>query len=163
MKLRYVLIAASIAFCTTALAADKPTLPQIVEQQRSIAADIAAGKTKDMKPKHVAAIQKAQQQVFSLTDGKTELSQLSPTERRKLKNALEDVNAALAGTFRAEELKDVCWREQVLGSRMTKMRCATQEELRTAREGARGYNDRPHACALGACSETHGPSQGPNL
>lgn len=163
MKPVYILIAATIAFCAPAFANDSATLPQIVEQQKAIAADIAAGKTKDIKPKNVAVIEKAQRQVFTLTDGKTEMKQLTPTERRKLKNALEDINAALAGTFRAEETKDVCWREQILGSRLTKMRCATREELRTAHEDARGYTDRPHACALGGCAQTQSPSQGRDL
>lgn len=163
MKLANLLIAASIALSSAALASERATLPQIVEQQSALAANIAAGRTKDMKPKNVAIIKKAQQQVFALTDGKTDLTQLTPTERLELKNALEEINAAMAGTLRAQELKDVCWREQILGSRVTKMRCATKEELRIAREGARGYYDRPHTCAGGSCAQTQSPSQGPNL
>lgn len=162
MNLGSVLIAAALALSAPALAGGTATLSQIIEQQKAIASDIDAGKSNDLKAGQIDAIRKAQQKVFSLTDGKTEMKQLTPTERLALKNALEDIKAAWAGSFRAAEIEDVCWQEQTLGSRITKMRCATQEEARIAREGARGYTDRPHACALGACAQTHSPSQGPN-
>lgn len=133
-------------------AAEKPPadsrdrLQIVLEQQREIQADVDGGRFEGLSPRQANAVRKAQKEVFAVTAGKQSLDQLSMDEKIRLENALERINAEIVDTRSARDDQDVCWRERVSGTGMKKTRCGTQAEMREAREGARGFLERPKVC-----------------
>lgn len=146
LLLSVILSAASWAAC----AADRPlsgdtSLPQLVEQQRALKAQLDAG-TSGLTPRQVKQVRKAQDEFFSIADGKDTLDQLSIDEKIRIENALELINAEVVDTRTASDDQNVCWREKASGTHLKVTRCGTKAEMREAREGARDYLDRPKAC-----------------
>lgn len=131
-----------------ALAADSlEPLEKIRGQQDALASDLNAGKTEGLTPRQIGSIRKAQQEVFAVIDGRKSLDELSIDEKVRLENALERINAqAKGGTRVAREDQNVCWRERKSGSSMKVTRCGTEKERDQAREGARGFLERPRTC-----------------
>lgn len=146
LLLSVILSAASWAAC----AADRPlsddtSLPQLVEQQRALKAQLDAG-TSGLTPRQVKQVRKAQDEFFSIADGKDTLDQLSIDEKIRIENALELINAEVVDTRTASDDQNVCWREKASGTHLKVTHCGTKAEMREAREGARDYLDRPKAC-----------------
>lgn len=132
-----------LAICSFAVMARKPVdLTRIVEQQRSIAAELASPETTGLDLRQIEAVRAAQVDVFAAIGERRELSELNADEQVRLKNALEKINAAMKGTPFAERNREKCWREQKLGTKMKVTRCATQLELDQLREGARDWYEK---------------------
>lgn len=134
-----------------AQAADAASLEQIIEQQRGLRAQLDRGETAGLSPRRVRVVRQAQDQVFRLTEGKTQLDQLNIEQRVQLENALEVINAEVVGTRVARENRDVCWTEARSGSKLKATRCGTQEEIDEARRGARAWMEKPRICSGPGC------------
>jgi hypothetical protein len=145
IKAWLLLIAVLMTPTTFATGADK--LATILDQQRTLAADLDAGHTGDLTPRQVNAVRKAQKEVFALTEGKDALAELSIDEKVGLENALERINAEVKGGHLAKDDQEVCWRERTSGSQLKSTRCGTEAERREAREGARDFMEKPKVCA----------------
>jgi hypothetical protein len=96
-------------------------------------------------------LRKAQDKVFELLQGVSELSQLNPSQQADLFNALETVKAVL--TANAAD-RQVCWREQRLGSHRIETLCATMAERQQLREGARDWQGEPSMCGKASANAT---------
>ncbi|RDY65586.1 hypothetical protein [Lysobacter soli] len=121
-------------------------LERILAQQQELKRDLDAGKTDGLTTRQVNAIRKAQVDVFTVTEGKTSLDQLSMDDKVRLENALERINAEVKNTRGGHDDKQVCWRERMSGSNTKVTRCGTEAEMREAREGARDFLERPKVC-----------------
>lgn len=154
MKYQYLLLVCAVGLCIFAGAtfAQSVDLPAILEQQRALAKDLESGRT-DMTPRAKNIVLKAQAEVFQLSEGKASLADLNIAEKTRLENALERINAQVKGNRRAEETQDVCWRERPTGSKVAVTRCGTREEISQAREGARGFMERPRICVPPGCGQ----------
>lgn len=126
-------------------------LQEIVTQQKQVAKQLDDGSLR-VTPREREIVAKAQSDVFSITDGKTSLSELNVAEKTRLESALERINAVVKGDRRAQETQEVCWRERRTGSKLMVTRCGTKEEIEQAREGARGHLERPRTCQASATS-----------
>lgn len=146
------LVCSCILLCAQVSFAQSMDLPAILDQQRALANELASGAL-EVTPRQKNIVSKAQEEVFALTEGKTSLSELNIAEKTKLENALERINAQVKGDRRAEETQDVCWRERPTGSKVAVTRCGTREEITQAREGARGYMERPRICVPPGCGQ----------
>lgn len=146
-----------VALCGAALAQAPPAdtgdtvedvdgLQVILEQQRELAADLDDGGIEGLTTRENNRIRKAQAQVFALTEGKSRLDELSIDEKIGLENALEQINAYVKNTRRAGDDQTVCWREKMSGTARRVTRCGSEAERREAREGARGWLERPKTC-----------------
>ena len=134
-----------------ALASETATLAQIVQQQQGLRAQLDRGDTSDLTPRRARAVRKAQDQVFRLAEGKSQLDELNIEERVQLENALETINAEVVGTRVAQENRDVCWTEAKSGSKLKVTRCGTQEEIDEARRGARAWMEKLKICSGPGC------------
>jgi len=130
-------------------AADNPSgsssLPELVQQQRALKEKLDAG-TSGLTPRQVKQVREAQDEFFAIAEGRETLDQLSIAEKIRIENALEAINAQVAGTPTADDNQNVCWREKATGSNVKVTRCGTKAEMREAREGARDHLDRPKTC-----------------
>jgi len=138
-----------LALPFAAIAQDAPApekLEVILTQQQALKRDLDAGKDNGLTTRQVSVIRKSQAEVFTVTDGKTSLDQLSMEEKVRLENALERINAEVRNTRAGHDDKQVCWRERQSGTTMKVTRCGTEAEMREAREGARDFLDRPKVC-----------------
>lgn len=135
---------------TSQAGAQEVDLPQIVAQQRQVAAQLEDGSL-TVTPRERNIVKKAQAEVFALTEGKATLNDLNIAEKTRLENALERINAVVKGGRRAQETQQVCWSERATGSKVAVTRCGTKEEIEQAREGARGYLQRPRICVPPGC------------
>ena len=131
-----------------AWASEPAELPQILEQQRALKASIEAGQLEGLTPRQISAVRKAQMDVFAVTEGKTSIDELTIDEKVRLQNALQRIDAQVAESPAAKDAQDVCWRERATGTAMKVTRCGTVAEMREAREGARGYLERPKTCGV---------------
>lgn len=148
--MRRIALIALLLVATTVATAQDDRLQAIIEQQKALRAEIAAG-GEGMTPRQVRIIDKAQGEFFALVDGKQTLDQLGIEEKVRLENALETINAQVANTRFSSADQQVCWREPVVGSKMVVTRCGTRQEIDDAREGARGYMNRPKICVPPGC------------
>lgn len=149
-----ILVLCIVFFWIGSAAADtkEPTgLQAILEQQRSLAADLDAGKTGDLKSQEVEAIRKAQQEIFKVTEGKTDINALRPDEQVVVMNQVEKVKAIMAGTRVAQRNKEICKRERISGSNLTQTVCATQEERDQRREMNREQMEKRWICEGTGC------------
>lgn len=126
------------------------TLAMMVEQQTALRDELARGR-RDLTPRQVAVIRKAQAEFFRLVEGKTTLDQLAIHDKVRVENALERINAEIVNTNAARANQEVCWRERATGGRMKTTRCGTQQEIDQAREGARGFLEKPKICVPPGC------------
>lgn len=151
--LRYYLIAVFLLLGGNALAQAVPAaesgedgLQLILKQQAGLKADLEDGGIAGLTPRQNTIVRKAQNEVFTVTEGKSRLADLSIDEKIRLENALERINAEVKNTKTASDDQNVCWRERVSGTGMNKTRCGTKAEMREAREGARDFLERPKVC-----------------
>jgi len=126
------------------------SLQAIVEQQKTLRADLERGMP-GITPRQARVIRKAQDEFFAVVEGKATLDQLGIEDKVRIENALERINAEIVNTNAAQADKEVCWREQTTGSKTTVTRCGTQSEIDQAREGARGFMERPRICVPPGC------------
>lgn len=147
-------LALALASATSGAAAQDVTdgdtagddLQRIVAQQHALKSDLAAGKHGGLTPREVVQVQRAQQEVLALADGKSDFDALSMDEKVRLENALERINALIVNTREGDDAQNVCWRERVMGTGVKQTRCGTKAEMREAREGARDWMERPKTC-----------------
>jgi hypothetical protein len=135
---------------TGSLWAQSVDLPQILAQQRELAAQLKDGSLA-LTPRAFNIVKKAQQEVFALSDGKTTLAELNIAEKTRLENALERINASVVGTRAAAGGKQVCKRVPVTGSAMKTTRCATQAEWDDVREQSRNSLEKQRVCEPPGC------------
>lgn len=133
-------------------AAESPDpLRVILDQQTALKSHLDAGKAGGLTPRQLGVVRKAQKEVFAVSEGKTELNQLSIDEKVRLENALERINAEVKGGRLAKDQQEVCWRERMSGSQLKSTRCGTEAERREAREGARDFMEKPKVCVPPGC------------
>lgn len=121
-------------------------LQAILEQQRELRADLEDGGIEGLTTRDNNRVRKAQAEVFAVTEGKSRLDELNIDEKIRLENALEQINAHVKNTRRANDDQTVCWREKMSGTARRVTRCGTEAERREAREGARDWLERPKTC-----------------
>ncbi len=139
---------------SAAATAEKPVgLQVILEQQRSLAADLDAGKTRDLKAPQVEEIRKAQRELFKVTEGKTDLDALRPDEKVVVMNEVEKIKAIMAGTRAADEDKKICRRERTIGSQLVQTICTTKAEMEKRREMNREQAEKGRICEPPGCGE----------
>lgn len=126
------------------------SLQVLVEQQIALREELARG-PQDLTPRQVGIMRKAQDEFFRLVEDKTTMDQLAIHEKVQVENALERINAQLVGTNAASADQNVCWREKTTGTKMNATRCGTQQEIDQAREGARGFLEKPKICSGSSC------------
>lgn len=149
--LRAAWLACMLAFGAAAEDAAAPQeLGEIVAEQRALQQAIEAGEVA-RPPAALAAIRRAQRVVFTVTDGRTALSQLPPDEQMHLHNALQKIETQLSGDRQAALDQDVCRRERATGSSIPETRCGTVREREITREGARGYLEKRQICRPPGC------------
>ena len=129
---------------------ENASLQMMVEQQIALREELARG-PQDLTPPQVGIIRKAQDQFFAIVEGKTTLDQLAIDDKVRVENALERINAELVNTNAARANQEVCWREHMVGSKMQVTRCGSQQEIDQAREGARGFMEKPKICVPPGC------------
>lgn len=150
--MRTILLAALLVLSPVgALAEEEATSLQMMVQQQVALRDELARSPKDLTPRQIGIMRKAQDEFFRLVEGKTSLDQLAIDDKVRLENALEKINAQLVNTNSAKANQEVCWRERTTGSKMQVTRCGTQQEIDQAREGARGFMERPKICVPPGC------------
>lgn len=150
MKLRALmicLVAVALAAPVQAWATD---LARIVEQQQALAKDLEGSDLK-LTPRQRGVIQKAQQEVFALTEGKSSLDELNIAEKTRLENALERINAVVVGTAKADGEKQICKRVALTGTSLKTTRCASAAEWEQLREDSRRSLEKQHVCAPPGC------------
>ena len=126
------------------------SLQVLVAQQIALRDELARG-PQGLTPRQVSIMRKAQDEFFRLVDGKTTLDQLAIDDKVRVENALERINAQLVNTNAARANQEVCWRERMVGSKMQVTRCGSQQEIDQAREGARGFMEKPKICVPPGC------------
>lgn len=127
------------------------SLQVLVDQQRDLKAKLDSGDEHGLTARQVKQVRKAQEEFFSIAEGKSTLDQLSIDEKVSMENALERINAEIKNTRVAADGQNVCWRERVSGSKMKTTRCGTEAERREAREGARDFMEKPKVCVPPGC------------
>ena len=99
----------------------------------------------------LAKLRTAQDTVFALLDGVSEVSELRPSQQVDLFNALETVKAVLAANDADRQL---CWREHRLGSHRIETVCATVAERQQIREGGQEWHGEPSICGSASANAT---------
>ena len=135
--------------------ANASRLAEIRQQQEEIRRQTegADGRYVRFDKGELAKLRAAQDKVFELLDGVSELNELNPAQQAELFNALETVKAVLAAN---EADRQLCWREQRVGSHRIETVCATVAERQQIREGAQAWQGEPAPCAFGAaCDAGH--------
>jgi hypothetical protein len=147
-----VLMAASAtAWAAESTPDEGDSLQVLVQQQQALKADIEDGGIAGLTPRQNTIVRKAQSEFFAVTEGKSELDQLSIDEKIRLENALERINAEIVNTRAGNDNQNVCWRERMSGTGLKKTRCGTKAEMREAREGARDFMEKPRVCVPPGC------------
>lgn len=147
-----VLMAASAtAWAAESTLDEGDSLQVLVQQQQALKADIEDGGIAGLTPRQNTIVRKAQIEFFAVTEGKSELDQLSIDEKIRLENALERINAEIVNTRAGNDNQNVCWRERMSGTGLKKTRCGTKAEMREAREGARDFMEKPRVCVPPGC------------
>ncbi len=145
------LLALTLVFAADA--GNQVSLGDILEQQRELEAQIAAGELQRLTPRQINIIRRAQKEVFASTEGKTTLDDLDINQKIRLENALEQINAQVkGGGHAANGEQEVCWRERKSGSTVKVTRCGTQAEREQVRVGARDWMEKGKVCVPPGCS-----------
>lgn len=131
------------------MAQDEP-LQVMLEQQQQLREDLDAG-IDGLTPRQVRVIRKAQDEFFSVVADRTTLDALSISDKVRVENALETINAQIVNTSASMSDQNVCWRETKTGSGRRVTRCGTKAEAEQVRRGARDYLERPRICSGPGC------------
>ena len=139
-------VLAALLATTVAFAQDAPKVDQIRAQQTRLRADLDAGKLM-LTPRVAMQVKRDQATVFELLERKPTLEAMNIEERVNLENALERINAAVQGTRLAQDSKEICRYQKIVGSHEKQLVCGSQDARDHAREGARAYLEKPRICA----------------
>lgn len=141
-----------LALAFAAYAGNQAPLTDILEQQRELETQIAAGELQGLTPRQINIIRRAQKEVFASTEGKATLDELDIDQKIRLENALEQINAQVkGGGHAANGEQEVCWRERKSGSNLKVTRCGTQAERDQTRQGARDWMEKADICVPPGC------------
>jgi hypothetical protein len=153
MKACVLVVSFLLAVSSSSVLANAGKLTQIRLQQEEIRKQTegSTGRYVRFETGELAKLRKAQDTVFELLNGVSELSQLNATQQAELFNALESVKTVITAN---EADRQVCWREQRLGSHRVETRCATVAERQQIREGAHDWKSEPSICGRAAAGET---------
>lgn len=132
-------------------AADK--LADIRAQQIELQKQIEAGELSHLTKRQQNTISRAQADVFAIIEGKQTLDELNISEKVRLENALESINANFVGTDAAGREQLVCKRVALTGTGMKTTRCAPQAEWDQVRETSRGSLEKQHVCTPPGCGQ----------
>lgn len=130
-------------------AADK--LADIRTQQQELKGQLAAGELSHLTKRQQNAISRAQTDVFAIIEGKQSLDELNISEKVRLENALERINANFVGSNAAGRDQLVCKRVALTGTGMKTTRCAPQSEWDQVRETSRGSLEKQRVCEPPGC------------
>ena len=147
---RWILLGFFLMLAVPLRAASPASLPDIVQQQQQIRDELASGAL-PLNPRQKRIVGEQQAIVFSVTEGKTSVADLTADEQVGMRNALGVINAQVSTRVTAEDEREVCWREKRTGSKLVTTVCGTEKERREAREGARDYMSRPSICQPPGC------------
>ena len=148
MKHHFIGLVAMLLACSAVTSyAAEASLQQIQAQQAELKRQLDSGELKQVPPGRAKEIRKAQAEIAELTRDARRLDDLDINRKTRLENALERIEAALKGDRLAQDSRERCWRERSTGSKLMVTRCGTVQEIEQAREGARGYMERPRTCA----------------
>lgn len=142
---------AAMATGAAAAQTEGTSLQVLIEQQQALRAQLSAGAIDGITPRQARVIDKAQGEFFAIVEGRQALDELGIDDKIRIENALETINAQLVNTTASRSDQNVCWREQTTGSKTKITRCGSQREIDHAREGARGYLERPKICVPPGC------------
>jgi hypothetical protein len=138
---------ATVAICAEKEAKPRPSVSDVLAQQRQIAEEIASGDTKytrlDNYRRH--RVQSAQRKVFKALEGRRDWEELDADDKIAVFNALGEIQAIL--NKRADDEFIVCERVRIVGSHRFQLACMekdqrmrladkTQQELRLPSGGA---------------------------
>jgi hypothetical protein len=109
---------------------------KILEQQTEIREEAGAkqGRYRDMDRRELTRLEKEQDLVFALLEGKASSTELAREDQLKLFNSLETIAAIVN---RAEDDRMVCRRTRRTGSNMSETVCKTVAQRREEEERAR--------------------------
>lgn len=126
-------------------------LPQIVAQQKQLNAAILAREPAFdyLDDYRRRSILRAQEKVFRLTDGRSDIAELSPDDRIVLFNALKRIQSALVKGDADDRL--VCERSSLTGSRRQQLACMNKAEHDERAERARAALMNRPACTQPGC------------
>ena len=130
-------------------AADK--LADIRTQQTELKRQLEAGELAQLTPRQANTLRKSQAEVFQLTQGATTLDDLDMNRKVRLENALEQINAIVAGTRAASSEQQICKRVPITGSSLKATRCATKAEWEQIRETSRESLEKRRICEPPGC------------
>ncbi|QNP41855.1 hypothetical protein [Lysobacter solisilvae (ex Woo and Kim 2020)] len=155
MNIRNLALSLSLSVVVLAAAtaqANVGKLGLIRQQQQDIReeSERATGRYARFDRYELERMHRAQDRIFQLLDGVTELDQLNAADKAELLNALETVKAVITQN---DEDRQVCWREKTLGSHRFQTHCATVRERAQVREGGKDWHGSPTICG-----QTPGPS-----
>jgi len=126
-------------------------LADIRTQQQELKGQLEAGELSHLTKRQQNAIGRAQTDVFAIIDGKQSLDELNISEKVRLENALESINANFVGSNAAGRDQLVCKRVALSGTGMKTTRCAPQAEWDQVRETSRGSLEKRWVCTPPGC------------
>lgn len=137
-----------LLLCPAAFATAQPTpitdVPKYLDHQREVREDFRYSK----KFKHVdneskERLYKAQDEVFTLLEGRKSVDELSPDQLIALYNAQGTINAVLTD---AELDREICKREKLLGSHRSSLVCMSVRDARRIKEEGKTMLMAPRVC-----------------
>jgi hypothetical protein len=145
MKPRTWFVFLVLAVVSVTAIANVNKIGQILEQQREIreASEASTGAYARFDRAELKRMHGAQDRVFQLLDGVSDIGQLNDDRQVELFNALEEVKTVITEN---EDSRQVCWRERKLGTTLRHTRCATVAEIKEIREGGRDWHGSPSVC-----------------
>lgn len=140
------LVALALAAAASGAFANAGKLSAILQQQREIRqqSEVATGTYSRFERSELDRMHRAQDRIFKLLDGVSDIDQLEPQRQAELFNAIEEVKSVIANN---EDDRQVCSREHKLGTTMKETICATVAERRGIREGGQEWKAEPGVCA----------------
>lgn len=129
----------------------RPSLAEILVQQREIHAAVQAGspKYRYLDPNRRRQVLATQKKVFGLLEGRQALRELDADAQLALFNALELIESHLVK--RDEDDRMVCERAALAGTRRYTMVCMTEAERRRKADQAKKVLFERAACTTSAC------------
>lgn len=128
----------------------RPSLQDILAQQREIQADLQAGnKYRGVDPYRRAQIDAAQKKVFGLLQGRQSLSELKADDQLIVFNALKSIESHLVKVN--EDDRMVCERAALAGTRRYTKVCMTESDRRRKADKAKEALMERAACTTSRC------------
>ncbi|HET7842710.1 MAG TPA: hypothetical protein VFL14_01070 [Xanthomonadales bacterium] len=122
-------------------------VPKYLDHQRDLRDDVMYSKKfKHVQKRDRERLYKAQDEIFSLLEGRASVDELSPDQLIALYDAQGVVNAVLED---AELDREVCKREKLVGSHRSSLVCMTVREQRRIKESHKTMMLAPRTCNNG--------------